>query len=466
MATRAQKATAIVKNQEASQVNASRSTPGWIRALLYSTLAVLTAVLIYVYTRPTGPRSTVSEAAADAPPEVAALYRELDDVVTRLVETFPDNPAAYDVMGWLHYKLGQVAQADAFWNYCLQLDPNFAPAHHALGLKGLEMGEYETAATHFRQTVELEPDNSAFKVELAQALVETGQCDEAIDVLLKDLRANPKAVATAAMLGHAYLQKRDYARAKQHFETAVEFGPDYTNAYKGLVDACRGLGEMDLAREYAKKLQEKKQQDTVQHRKRLKEYDDMANIAATMAEIYSATANVYLAAGDPQTAESHFLKAIEHSEGFTPAYELLAWIYKTQGKTKRSADTLRELLQHSPDSLSAHLTAGSMFTEMEYLDEAEAAYRGAVQITPKMAGGYIALARFLLHSRRKLAEARELAEKAVSIEPLASNYYLLALARQANQDLEGAYEAISRAAELEPLNQQYDQLRNYLSSQM
>ncbi len=448
-----------------SEDRSSRRSSGSMRWLLYSTLVILTALLVYVYSRPKGPQSIVSEAAASATPEVAERLMELDDVVTRLIETFPDEPAALDVMGWLHYKIGKVEHAGLFWNHCLEIDDDFAPAHHALGLMALELGEYETAATHFRRNVELDPINSAFKVELAQALVECGKGNEAIEVLLEDLRANPKAVATAAMLGHAYLQQRDFARAKQHFETVIELGPDYTNAYKGMVDACRGLGERELAKEYAKKLQEKKAIDTADHRQMLREYDDAANISATMAEIYTATANVYLAAGDPQTAEEHFLKALDNMDTFVPACELLAWIYKTQGRTKRSADMLRQLLEIAPESLSAHLTAGSMFTEMEYLDEAEEAYRGAVRLTPKMAGGYVALARFLLQAQRKLPEAKTLAEKAATIEPVAPNFFLLALACQATNDLDGARAAVHRAAELEPLNQEYQRLQQFLARQ-
>jgi tetratricopeptide (TPR) repeat protein len=448
-----------------SEEQSSQRSSGSVRWLLYSTLVILTALLIYVYTRPKGPQSVVSEAASSATPEVAERLIELDGVVTRLIETFPEDPAAFDVMGWLHYKIGKVEHAGIFWKHCLELDKNFAPAHHALGLMALELGEYETAETHFRRNVELDPSNSAFKVELAQALVESGKSDEAIEVLLDDLRANPKAIATAAMLGHAYLQVRDFARAKHHFETVIELGPDYTNAYKGMVDACRGLGERELAIEYAKKLQEKKALDTADHRQMLQEYDDTANISATVAEIYTAAANVYLAAGDPQTAEEHFLKALDNMDTFIPACEILAWLYKTQGRTKRSADMLRQLLANRPKSLSAHLTAGSMFTEMEYLDEAEEAYRRAITLTPKMAGGYAALANFLLQARRKLPEAKELAEKAARIEPVAPNFFLLAVACQATNDLDGARDAIGRAAELEPLNQEYLRLRQFLSRQ-
>jgi tetratricopeptide (TPR) repeat protein len=111
------------------------------------------------------------------------------------------------------------------------------------------------------------------------------------------------------------------------------------------------------------------------------------------------------------------------------------------------------------------MTAGSMFTELEYLDEAEEAYRGAIKLTPKMAGGYVALASFLLQTRRKLPEAKELATKATVIEPVPPNFYLLALACQASQDLDGARDAIRQAAELDPLNQEYLRLRNFLSRQ-
>ncbi len=175
-------------------------SPRFVRWLLYATLVVLSAVLVYVYTRPKGLQSVVPEAAASAPPEVAVQLLELDDVVSRLVETYPDDPAALDVMGWLHYKIGKVEHAGIYWEQCLQIDPNFAPAHHALGIMSLELGEYEDAEKHFRRNVELDPTSSAFKVELSQALVECGKSEEAIEVLLDDLLRQPEGCGHG---GHA-----------------------------------------------------------------------------------------------------------------------------------------------------------------------------------------------------------------------------------------------------------------------
>ena len=82
-----------------------------------------------------------------------------------------------------------------------------------------------------------------------------------------------------------------------------------------------------------------------------------------------------------------------------------------------------------------------------------------------MAGGYVALAQFLLQSRRDLSEVKGLATRAAELEPIASNFFLLAIACQANQDADGAREAIQKAAELEPLNQEYQRFREYLVRQ-
>ena len=61
-----------------------------------------------------------------------------------------------------------------------------------------------------------------------------------------NLKLHPKAVATLAMLGHGYLQVRDYQTAKQYFLEVVEMAPDYTNAYDGLTRACANLKEDEL----------------------------------------------------------------------------------------------------------------------------------------------------------------------------------------------------------------------------
>jgi Flp pilus assembly protein TadD len=65
------------------------------------------------------------------------------------------------------------------------------------------------------------------------------------------------------------------------------------------------------------------------------------------------------------------------------------------------------------------------------------------------------LAGLHLASNRKLDEAGELAAKAVELEPLAKNYFLLALIRQRVGDRLAARAAVEKAVSLEPGNPEY-----------
>jgi tetratricopeptide (TPR) repeat protein len=184
------------------------------------------------------------------------------------------------------------------------------------------------------------------------------------------------------------------------------------------------LGEEELAKEYAEKLKQAKARDYDVHRKWLKTVDDQQNIRATVGETYAAAANVYLFHNDPATAEKYLLRAVELAPGSVAAREVLAWLYQIQGRRREAANTLADLLKLAPKSLSAQMSSGELWAELREYDKAEKAYRNAIALTPNQAGGYAALAKFFLHFDRKLPEAKELAQKALELEPVPQHQLL------------------------------------------
>jgi len=60
-----------------------------------------------------------------------------------------------------------------------------------------------------------------------------------------------------------------------------------------------------------------------------------------------------------------------------------------------------------------------------------------------------------LKTGEKLPQARQLAEKAVALDAIATNYFVLSWACDTNGDIANALPAIKRALELDPGNQQY-----------
>ena len=69
------------------------------------------------------------------------------------------------------------------------------------------------------------------------------------------------------------------------------------------------------------------------------------------------------------------------------------------------------------------MSAAAAYTRLKRFEEAERAYRRAIELTPLRAGGYAALASFFLQTQRNLDEAGLLAEKAVALEPTAETSF-------------------------------------------
>ena len=97
-------------------------------------------------------------------------------------------------------------------------------------------------------------------------------------------------------------------------------------------------------------------------------------------------------------------------------------------------------------------------------EEAERAFLDAGSLAPDNPWPCRDLARLYLSSRKNLARARELAQRAVNLAATAPNYFVLSWACEAEGDLPGALRAMEQAVELAPndpeLRRKYELLQS------
>jgi tetratricopeptide (TPR) repeat protein len=74
----------------------------------------------------------------------------------------------------------------------------------------------------------------------------------------------------------------------------------------------------------------------------------------------------------------------------------------------------------------------------------------------------VGLAKIYLAQNMHLSEAKKLAQAAVRIAPVASNYFILARACHQTGDLAGALAAMQRAVAMEPDNAEYRRIHAML----
>lgn len=408
-------------------------------------------------------RKTIAESASKASSSAAPLLREAGEVADQLLSRFPENGEVLDVVAGLYQGIGKTNDATRCWRRSVELSPELGPAAHAaMAAVAYDEGNLEVASAHYRAAMQQDPESSAYPVHLGETLIDHGKLPEAVEVLEKAIRVHPTSMPMSVLLGQAYLQLRQYEKARQHFELAVAMEPEYTNAFFGLATACARLGDQEKSKVYLIRFKELQAREEQQHRAALKTSTETAETRDVVAKTYRAASKVYLAFGDFQASERHLRRAAEICPNDGESAVLLAWLYEQQGRNAEALQALDRLREKAPNHLGAQISAASAYVRLRRFDEAERAYRRAIELTPQRAGGYAALANFFLQTQRNLDEAGTLAEKAVQLEPAAENHVLLSLVRRTRGDIAGAVAEIEAALALAPQNGGYQQIRREL----
>lgn len=104
-------------------------------------------------------------------------------------------------------------EAERHFRRALQLDPNYALAHHWFGEFLVLRGRPDEGLAELRQAESLDPLSLPIKNDLGRALYRTRHYDEAIAEAQHVLELDPNFSNANATLEYAYEQKHDYPRA-------------------------------------------------------------------------------------------------------------------------------------------------------------------------------------------------------------------------------------------------------------
>lgn len=132
--------------------------------------------------------------------------------------------------------------AEKEFKRALELDPNYAPAHHWYSMYLAFVGRKQQALAEAQKAYELDPLSPVVGANLAKKLQENGQYDKAIDQAKRTLEVEPNSAVTHAVLGMVYEDKKMYADAITEYKTALQLGgaPGEMRGLLGYVYAATG----------------------------------------------------------------------------------------------------------------------------------------------------------------------------------------------------------------------------------
>jgi eukaryotic-like serine/threonine-protein kinase len=176
----------------------------------------------------------------------------------RAMELNPNYAEAHHMYSHYLVSLGQTEQSLAESRRALEIDPYDVLLNVHLGWNYIYARQYDQAIEQLRKTIEM--DSGFFRAHffLAQAYTQKGMYKEALAAYLRAKDLEPQGQETATMLGHLYAVSGNKAEATRILEELRElYRRNKVSAYD-LAVIYAGLGENEHALEWLRKAYEER----------------------------------------------------------------------------------------------------------------------------------------------------------------------------------------------------------------
>jgi len=282
--------------------------------------------------------------------EIYAKSQRLREAVEQAQETLksdPDNVDAHRLLARIYVReLGDLSagevqketleKAIAQFQEILKIQPD--DVYSALWLARLYRFEnkHSEAETVLRGLLARDAANGPALEQLSQLLMDEGRSQEAVK-LLSDAAGESSSPEVYDLLGDAYSQAKDYAKAEDAYRKAVEEDPDDPGHLHGLAQAL---------------MAEDKYAEALEQFKRLTE------IEPSTSENYLRIAQLYRRLGKFDQAEASLLRAKQLAPGSLEVLYNEALLYEDQGRYDDAVKVLSDAIAGMKSQSSSARNSG------------------------------------------------------------------------------------------------------------
>jgi tetratricopeptide (TPR) repeat protein len=329
-------------------------------------------------------RRLLREAVEDDPKDGALWFHlgvsctetnQLDEAITafeRARTLAPRQADTYFNLGLVYWRKGEINKAKESYRAGLALDPKDTSALENYSLLLMKTGEYQAAIAPLEELKNDPKTAIPARVALMECYLKTGQPQAAEQETDAIIRRNAAGPADQTKIAAVLMENGAPELAEKLFRNSLSMDPKQANANGA-------LGEI-----YLKQREFPEAADCFQK---------AIQLDPESAEYAFGLVRVLLAMKRPQQLIT-FLNSIEDKFGTLPNYQYaLGLAYYNEHHYAEAAAVLEKLLLiHPPREDKVEDVLGDAYLSMDKLDQAEAAYRKAIDENPKNPDYYVAYA--------------------------------------------------------------------------
>ena len=166
--------------------------------------------------------------------------------------------------------------------------------------------------------------------------------------------------------GAAYFLQKDYVKAINDFQSAIQYNPIYDQPHANLCHTYSVIGQSDKALPYCKKAM---------------------GLNPRMADVYNDLGNIYWSM-DKNAAISMYLKSVALEPHNESAFYNLCTTYLVLGKIDEATNACHKAIEISPNFIEAYDKLGNIYITIGKLKEAIELYKKLLEINPELASAH------------------------------------------------------------------------------
>lgn len=259
------------------------------------------------------------------------------DKCLSMVNNNPADADAQHLLGLIYAKLGNINSAITHFKIAIKLDPRQAIYHNNLSNAYKLSNNLELAIRHINEALYLAPNNAESFNNLGSLYYTQGEIKRAILQFEKAIRLNPVSWEAHYNLANCYIKQDMVLQAISHYQTAIKLNPLHRDA------------SLNLAMSYVV----------------IKDYAaalplliEAANNNPKHAELQGHLAETYLNLGQTDNALQQYIKAVALEQNRPAWQHNLAVLYLRSEQTELAKQHFEIALKLQPDNHTAqHMLA-------------------------------------------------------------------------------------------------------------
>jgi len=337
------------------------------------------------------------------------IYDEAVSVLSKAVKFQPRDFDANWNLAVAYFNKKDSAKASLQLKKCIELDPDNAQMHNAVGIVYYNMLLYNIALDEFQTAVKLDPKENQYGYNEGLTLARMGRSEEAIQafkrasemkeandmyrILSEQIKSNK--AKDFYNKGCAAMEAKSVDEAIESFNSALGVKPDMVEAYVNLG--------------YCYRIKRDPQ-------KQVYYFEEAAKLSPDLPNLYYNLGLAYNDAGMILNAKYALEKAVDYDPSFKDAHFNLGMVYFKYNRIADAAGEFDKCVGLSPNWFEAHLNLGNCYLKMGNIEEAINQFTEATSLKPKSAEADYDLGIALTKAKR-YTEAKELFQKAIKFDP-------------------------------------------------